>query len=102
MLKLTVMYPNNEDLKFDKEYYINKHSQLLKDLLGDALVSFDVNFGISGGNPGEPAPYFVIANLVFESMESFEKSFGAHSERIGKDLSNFSNVKPEIQLSEVV
>jgi hypothetical protein len=42
MIKLTVLYPNT-DLKFDKEYYVNKHGQLLTDLLGDAIISSDVN-----------------------------------------------------------
>jgi hypothetical protein len=43
MIKLTVLYPNTPDLKFDKEYYVNKHGQLLTDLLGDAIISSDVN-----------------------------------------------------------
>ena len=102
MIKLTVMYPNGADLKFDKDYYINKHGQLLKDLLGEAIVSSDVNFGLAGGSPKEAAPYVVIANLVFESMESFQQSFGANAETILGDLPNFTSVKPEVQISEVV
>ncbi|CAL65796.1 EthD family reductase [Christiangramia forsetii] len=102
MIKLTVMYPNSADLKFDKEYYINHHGQLLKDLLGEAIISSDVNMGVAGGNPDEPAPYFVITNLVFKSMESFQQSFGEHRQKILEDLPNFTNVKPEVQISEVV
>jgi hypothetical protein len=64
MIKLTVLYPNTPDLKFDKEYYVNKHGQLLTDLLGDAIISSDVNMGIAGGTPDTPAPYVVIANMV--------------------------------------
>jgi hypothetical protein len=45
MIKLTVLYPNTPDLKFDKEYYVNKHGQLLTDLL-DAIISSDVNMGL--------------------------------------------------------
>lgn len=102
MIKLTVMYPNNKDLKFDKDYYVNQHGQLLNELLGEATISSDVNFGIAGASPEQPAPYVVIANLVFESLDTFQNSFGANAEKILADLPNFTNVKPEVQLSEVV
>ncbi|WP_339837192.1 EthD family reductase [uncultured Flavobacterium sp.] len=102
MIKLTVMYPNNNEVQFNKEYYIKEHSQLLLELLGDAIISSDVNFGISGANPDEIAPYVVISNLVFKSLESFQESFGSNAPRILADLPNFSNVKPQIQISEIV
>ncbi|WP_339839317.1 EthD family reductase [uncultured Maribacter sp.] len=102
MIKLTVMYPNSADLTFDKDYYVNQHGQLLKELLGDSIVSSDINFGIAGGSPDEPAPFLVIANLIFDSMESFKMSFGANSEKILTDLPNFTNTHPTVQISEII
>jgi uncharacterized protein (TIGR02118 family) len=96
------MYPNSADLKFDKDYYVNQHGQLLRDLLGDTILSSDINFGIAGASPEQPAPYAVIANLTFESLESFHKSFGTNAEKILADLPNFTNVSPEVQISEVL
>jgi uncharacterized protein (TIGR02118 family) len=57
--------------------------------------------GIAGGTPDTPAPYVVIANMVFESMESFEHSF-ANAEKIMADLPNFTNVQPQVQISELL
>ncbi|MCM4155729.1 EthD family reductase [Gramella sp. AN32] len=102
MIKLTVLYPNSADLKFDKDYYTTQHSQLLSELLGDAIISSNINIGISGGSPEQPAPYVVITNLVFESMETFQQSFGANAETILEDLPNFTNVQPQVQISEVI
>lgn len=102
MIKLTVMYPSTPDIKFDKTYYTNQHSQLLLELLGDAILSSDINFGIAGGSPEQPAPFVVIANLAFESMESFQQSFGANAETILADLVNFTNIQPQVQISEVL
>ncbi|PWJ57009.1 uncharacterized protein (TIGR02118 family) [Dyadobacter jejuensis] len=102
MIKLTVLYPNVADLKFDKDYYIEKHGPLLTDLLGDALKSVDVNMGLSGVSPDQPAPYVVITNLTFDSLESFQGSFGVHAEKILADLPNFTNVQPVVQISEAV
>ncbi|QWX83029.1 EthD family reductase [Cellulophaga sp. HaHaR_3_176] len=102
MIKLTVMYPNSKDLKFDKDYYTKQHGQLIGTLLGDAIISSDVNFGLAGATPDQPAPFVVIANLTFASIESFQKSFGANAETILADLVNFTNVKPQVQISEIV
>lgn len=102
MIKLTVMYPNSADLKFDKNYYTNQHGQSLSELLGDAIIASDVNFGIAGGSPEQPAPYVVIANLSFESMETFQQSFGRNAETILADLPNFTNAEPQVQISEVL
>nr|WP_321231230.1 EthD family reductase [uncultured Psychroserpens sp.] len=102
MIKITVLYPNSEGLKFDKDYYTKQHSQLFADLLGDAIVSSDINFGIIGATPEQPAPFVVIANLVFESMETLQQSFGVNSEAILADLPNFTNAQPIVQISEVL
>lgn len=102
MIRLTVMYPNKADLKFNKEYYVNQHSKLLSNLLGSAIITSDINFGIASGEPDKPAPFAVITNLVFESLEIFQNSFGVNAEKIQADLLNFTNVKPVVQISEIV
>jgi hypothetical protein len=38
----------------------------------------------------------------FESMESFEHLFGANAEKIMADLPNFTNVQPQVQISELL
>lgn len=95
------MYPNSSDLKFDKNYYTNEHMQLLFDLVGKALLKSETDTGIAGAVPGEAAPYVVISHLTFESLESFQQSFGVNAEKILADLPNFTNVQPLVQLSEI-
>jgi len=58
--------------------------------------------GIAGGSPDQPAPFIVIANLTFKSMETFQQSFGANAEKILADLPNFTNAQPQVQISKVV
>jgi uncharacterized protein (TIGR02118 family) len=96
------MYPNSADLKFNKDYYTTKHSELLSELLGDAVVSSDINMGLIGGSPNEAAPFVVISNLSFKSLESFQQSFALHAEKILADLPNFTNAQPVVQISEVI
>jgi hypothetical protein len=53
--------------------------------------------GIAGGNNGACRN----CKHGFESMESFEHSFGANAEKIMADLPNFTNVQPQVQISEL-
>jgi uncharacterized protein (TIGR02118 family) len=101
MIKVSVLYPNGEDVKFDKDYYLNKHIPLAAELVGDALKGANVDFGLANGIPGEPIPYVVMTHLTFESIESFQSAFTPHAEKIMTDLPNFTNTKPIIQISEV-
>jgi len=101
MIKLTVLYPNDTNARFDKAYYVKEHFDLLHDMLGDAIIDSNVNFGISGGTPDQAAPYIVIANIIFQSMESFQSAFGPHASKISADVKNFTDIKSQIQLSEV-
>lgn len=101
MIKVSVLYPNSDSAKFDMDYYCNAHLSLVTNLLGDALKGGEVNAGIAGGAPGESAPYIAMGHLTFDSLEDFQGSFGPNAEQILGDLPNFTNVQPQIQISEI-
>ncbi|MBU2978731.1 EthD family reductase [Alteromonas sp. C1M14] len=101
MIKVSVMYPNASDVKFDIDYYCNTHLAIVEECLGDALKGGNVDYGIGGGQPGELAPFIAIGHLIFDSVAEFEQSFGPHAEKIMGDLPNFTNAQPQIQISEI-
>jgi uncharacterized protein (TIGR02118 family) len=68
MIKLSVMYPKTDNLKFDIDYYRESHIPMMRRLIGGALKGFSIDRAVTG--PGLPAPYAVIANLLFESVET--------------------------------
>lgn len=100
-IKVSVFYPNGDGNTFDIDYYCNKHMPMVKSLMGDSLKSTDVDKGLVGGNPDEPAPYVAIGHLYFDSITDFQDSFGAHAEKIMADAVNYTNVQPSIQISEI-
>lgn len=102
MIKVSVLYPNGTDKKFDLDYYCNKHIPLVGGLLGDAVKGATIEKGLGGAAPGSEATYVVMGNLYFETMESFQNSFGPNADKIMADLPNFTNIQPVIQISEVV
>jgi uncharacterized protein (TIGR02118 family) len=101
-IKVSVLYPNGTDKSFDMDYYCNKHVPMVAGLLGDAVIGATVEKGLGGSEPNSPATYSAMGNLYFNSMESFEKSFGPNAEKIMADIPNFTNSEPTIQISEVM
>lgn len=101
MIKVSVMYPYSEGASFDMNYYRSTHIPLVEELLGDALQSSAVDAGIAGGAPGEPAPFMAMGHLIFESLESFQRAFGPKAKQILADISNYTNVQPVTQISEI-
>ncbi len=70
--------------------------------LGDALKGLEFNIGIGGRVPGALAPYVAIAHLTFDSIESFQSSFGPYAEKFAADVPNYTNVEGELQISEII
>ena len=102
MIKLSVMYPNGEGKTFDMDYYCTKHIPMVAGLLGDAVKGATVESGLGSAAPGSTAPYAAMGNMYFDSMESFQNSFGPNAEAIMADAPNYTNAEPTIQISEVI
>ncbi|MEJ1223100.1 EthD family reductase [Sediminicola sp. 1XM1-17] len=102
MIKVSVMYPNSVEAKFDTDYYKNTHLPMIAQSLGDALKGLEFNLGLAGKTPSEAAPYIAMAHLSFESLESFQASFGPYAKKFAADVPNYTNVQGEIQISEIV
>jgi uncharacterized protein (TIGR02118 family) len=101
MIKVSVFYPNREGAKFDMGYYCNTHMPLVRRLLGSAVKGMAVEQGIGGMAPGSPAPYVAMGHLLFDSLESFQVAFAPHALAITSDIPNYTDIQPNIQISEV-
>lgn len=102
MIKVTVMYPNTPGARFDHEYYRDKHMPMIKQLMGDACKSYSIDKGLGGGAPGAPATYVGMCHIFADSVASFQGAFGPHAKAIMADVANYTDIKPVMQISEVV
>lgn len=102
MIKLSVMYPKGEGTTFNMDYYLNTHIPLVGKLLGDAIKGATVEEGLGGPVPNSPAAFAAMGNLYFESIESFQSSFGPNAPEILADIPNFTNTEPTVQISKVL
>ncbi len=103
MIRVTVLYANKPEGKFDHAYYANKHMKMVNEKLRPmGLVKTEIDKGIGGVSAGSPPPYVALGYLVFNSVEDFQKAFAAHGEEIMGDIPNYTNIEPQIQISEIV
>jgi uncharacterized protein (TIGR02118 family) len=102
MIKVSVMYPNSPGVRFDHDYYRDKHLPLIKSRMGAGLEYYTIDKGLSGGKPGTPATYVAACHLMCDSLETYRASFGPHAVEINGDIRNFTGVTPVVQISEVV
>jgi uncharacterized protein (TIGR02118 family) len=93
------MYPNQEGHTFDMEYYRTKHMPMAQRLL--EATDFSIDEGIGGGMPGSAAPYLAIGYLLFDSLETFQRTIVTNGVEVMADIPNYTNAKPVIQISEV-
>jgi uncharacterized protein (TIGR02118 family) len=101
MIKVSVLYPNEEGKKFDTGYYFNKHIPMLQQKLGAACKRLAVEQGLAGAEPGSRPAYLIMFHIHFDSVEAFQTAFGPHAQAIMGDIPNYTNIQPTIQISEV-
>jgi uncharacterized protein (TIGR02118 family) len=101
MIRVTVLYPNREGIRFDSAYYLEKHMPMVKQKLGAACKRVAVEQGLGGAEPGSKPPNVAICQLDFESVDAFQSAFAPHAGEILGDIPNYTSVQPIIQVSEV-
>jgi uncharacterized protein (TIGR02118 family) len=101
MIRMSVFYPNGDDVKFDHGYYVDKHMALVRDKMGSALKKVEVDKGIGGMTPDAPPPFIAVGHLFFESAEELMGAVGSAAGELMADIPNFTNAQPEIQISDV-
>src|SRR5262245_6399278 len=102
MIKVSVIYPGRPGAKFDHAYYRDQHLPLIKRRMGDALRYYTIDKGLSGATRDSPAPYVAACHLHCDSVEAYNAAFGPHAREISTDVGTFTDVKPSVQISEVV
>lgn len=101
MIKVSVLYPHDKSKKFDFEYYMDHHMPLVKEKLGAACKGAEVDKGIEGGRPGSDPVYVVVAHMLFDSHEAYVNAFAPVGKEIMADVPNFTDITPQVQVSDV-
>ncbi len=98
MQRVTVLYPNGTDIKFDFDYYLAKHVPWVAGLVGQSI---EVRRGISSP-AGSPAAFVCIATIHIKSVAEWEAVLAQHGPQIMADIPNYTNSVPLLQFDEVL
>ncbi len=91
---LTILYPNQEGVRWDVEYYKAHHMPLIMKLYGrKAIKRFELRKGDAAQSGGAP-PYIGSINIYIESQKAFDAAGQKHTKALVDDVPNFSSVMP--------
>lgn len=98
MQRVTVLYPNKTDKKFDFDYYMKKHIPFIAGLVGKSI---EVRRGIYTAM-GSPAAFVCMATIPIDSVAAFQAIFARHGAEILADIPNYTNIEPIGQFDEIL
>lgn len=103
MIKVSVLYPHDSAKKFDFDYVQNTHLPMVGRLLSPlGLQSAGLDKGVSTADPNQPAPFVAVNTLIFNTVEEVHQAFITHGSEIMSDIKNYTDITPQIQISEIV
>jgi uncharacterized protein (TIGR02118 family) len=103
MIRVSVLYPNSEGAAFDHTYFMETHAPMVAEQLGGrGLISAQMDKGISDSDPNQPPPFIMIVHLTFNTVEDVHNAFTATGRQIMGDIPNYTNIRPQVQISEII
>ncbi|CAB3712639.1 EthD family reductase [Trinickia soli] len=102
MIKVSILYPFRENVRFDIDYYRDKHMTLAARHFGAALKGWSIDSGINAGEPGSKPGFVAAGHFLFDSIESFTAVFEPVADELVADIPNYTDSAPQILISEVV
>lgn len=103
MIKVTVLYPNDEGKNFDFDYWAGPHMEMVHNRLGPGGLSrSELEKGVSSADPNAPAPFVAMANLYFGTADEVHEGFKTHGREIIGDIKNYTDITPQYQISEIL
>lgn len=102
MIKVSILYPYRDNVRFDIDYYRDKHMTLAAKHFGTALKGWSIDKGVSAGEPGSTPGFVAAGHFLFESFEAFKNVFEPVAGELVADIPNYTDSAPQILISEVV
>ncbi len=103
MIKVSFLYPNEEGKNFNMDYYTGTHMPLVHQRLDSmGLLRSEIESGVSSADPNAPAPFVAVGNLYFNTADEVHEGFKTHGRELMGDTANYTDIRPQIQISELV
>jgi uncharacterized protein (TIGR02118 family) len=103
MFNISSIYIKKDGVKFDFDYYLNKHMPRSIELLskGKGFKGVSVEKGIDLKEQNITSSYIAMCHYYFDTLENFMIAFKPHAQELQGDIINYTNIEPVIQINEV-
>ena len=99
---LTILYPNEEGVRWDADYYRDRHVTLIMDLYGtESIRRFEVRKGLTGVDGASKPAFIGCVNIYIEDQAKFDAAGAKHAQTLVNDVPNFSSVNPAVTVTEI-
>lgn len=103
MIRVTFAFPYQDGKKFDWDYFSNNHLPLLHEHLDSrGMTNLAIDKGISGTDPSSNPPFTAVMHMTFATVDEVHQAFMAVGRPVMGDLGNYTDIKPTVQISEIV
>ncbi|WP_200916489.1 EthD family reductase [Jeongeupia sp. HS-3] len=102
MILASAYYPYSAGARFDFDYYRQQHLTMVHRLLSPyGLLRSEVVRGLPSPDGNSPR-YLAVGLLHFADPQRLADGLAAHGAEILADVSNYTDLSPDIQFAEVL
>lgn len=94
-----MLYANQPGADFNFDYYLNRHIPWARKLVPDSGTEIRRGISVPAGGP---VPYLCLCRFWINSEEDYRAAMSEHGAELMADVANFTNIKPVVQIDEVV
>lgn len=100
--KVTILYPNGPGKTFNMDYYQQNHMPMMAAIIGSNLKFYEIDKCLSGRSGNDAPPYAAIGYFYIESIGAYNDSIAKNRETVMADLPKYTNIQPEVFMSQVL
>jgi uncharacterized protein (TIGR02118 family) len=102
VIRVIGLYRWEEGAHFDHEYYHTEHMRITEEILAPhGLMHLESDRFVSA-HPPRPGQIVAATNAYFPTLELAQAAMNAAGALLMADVPNYTNLKPQIHLSEVM
>lgn len=93
MFGISVLYRNEPEKRFDFDYYVDHHMDMVRELLQEfGPVGTEVNRCLAG-DAGSSPEFVCIGHVLMRSLDEFLEGMDAHAADIFADVPNYTDIE---------
>jgi uncharacterized protein (TIGR02118 family) len=101
MIKVSILYPNEEGKSFDMDYYEQTHMPMMASFIGKNLRFYEIDKGVAGRTPSDKIPFIAIGYFYCNNLAEYNESIAKNRAAIMNDIPKYTNIQPIVQISEI-